>query len=95
MILLNSLQSNIIKVLTIASIGVFSLNTVPDHHGDAEEKASKAAEMSKNLEATGIVGEAEHDLSAEQLKIKMDAEKAKAELKKMMAKDPKRKPDAI
>ena len=93
MILLKPVQANFIKVLAIATIGTFSLSAFADHHGGAEEKASKATEMSKDLETKDIVVEVEQELSADELKIKMDDEKAKAEMKKMMAKDSKKKPE--
>lgn len=94
MILLKPVQPNFIKVLAIATIGTFSLGAFANHHGDADEKASKAAEMSKDLEATDVVIEVEQNLSADELKIKMDDEKARAEMKKMMAKDSNKKPEA-
>ena len=93
MISLKPVQPNFIKVLAIATIGTFSFSAFANHHGGAEEKASKATEMSKDLDTKEIVVEIEQDLSADELKMKMDDEKAKAEMKKMMAKDSKAKPE--
>lgn len=93
MILLKPVQPNFIKILAIATIGTFSLNAFAEHHGSAEEKASKAAKTSEQLEATNLIEETQQDLSADELKMKMDDEKAKAEMKKMMAKDSKQKPE--
>ena len=94
MILLKPVQPNFIKVLLIASIGTFSLNAVADHHGGAKQKASKAATVAKDIEATDSAAEVEQDLSADELRIKMDDEKAKAQMQEMMAKDPNKTSEA-
>jgi hypothetical protein len=85
-------QINFIQVLAIASIGTFSLNAFGDHQVD--QKASKAATMSKPIEERGIAGEAERESSADELKIKMDDEKDRAQMREMMARDPNKKPEA-
>jgi hypothetical protein len=95
MILLNPVQPNFIKALVIASISVSSLNAFADHHGGTDQKTNKAGPMSKHMEEADSTADVAQSLREDELRIKMDDEKARNEMKKMMAKDPKKKSDAI